>query len=323
MGTGTIATEHMVEAIRSAGHDALWVVSRNREYAKAFSEDMMIPRTAVQAKHALNDPLVDFVYVSAHRDRRKHYISTAAEARKHVLCDGPISDSSRVARALADKCRDAGISLAMNQPLRASTIHQTMRRLLMEGDIGELQSLLIVRAAPFHAPPNRRNDEEVDNGNLLLDYSVENIDLARFLTGQNPIEVATLMTAPNGGANQQLSYAMRMSGGVMFNAYESFTTADIESLVMLAGDHGALIAHGTLNGKSSGTLVRRVNSRNELMPVRERDAHRMTIEGFLGLIRRPSSWMCQGDDMIAALVAAEAVKTAGEKRRTIAIDAPN
>lgn len=319
MGTGTIATEHMVAAIRSVGHEPLWVVSRNKEYAKFFSEDMKIPQTSIEARRALRDPVVGFVYVSAVRDRRKHYISTAATARKHILCDGPISNNSRVAGALVEQCKQAGVALALNQPSRASTIHQTMRRLLIEGEIGSLQSLLIVRGAPFHPAPNRRSDEAEKQGNILLDISVEDIDLARFLTDQEPVEVSTLSTAPNGAAAHQISYAVRMSGGVMFQAFESFTTAEIESVVMLAGDNGALIAHGTLNGKGSGTLVRRLNARNELIPVRERDHHFTTIEGFLASVRRTSTWMCQGDDSVIALRTAEAIAAAGKKRCTVVV----
>ncbi|QRM56424.1 Gfo/Idh/MocA family oxidoreductase [Sinorhizobium sp. BG8] len=318
MGTGTIATEHIVAAIRTVGHEVHWVVSRNRNYAKYFSEDMRIPKTSVEARQALGDPQVDFVYVSAARDRRKHYIATAAAAGKHILCDGPISSSSRVAGALVQKCKEAGISLTLNQPSRASTIHQTMRRLLIEGEIGTLQSLLIVRGAPFQSPPNRRNEDEEKEGNILLDFSAESIDLARFLTGQEPIDVSALETAPS-DTSQQISYAVRMSGGVLFQAYESFATAEIESVVMLAGSHGALIAHGTLNGKTSGTLIRRTNARNELIPVRERDQHFTTIEGFLASVRQPSTWMCQGDDCVTALRTAEAIKSAGGKRRTIVI----
>ncbi|MGO1074973.1 Gfo/Idh/MocA family protein [Inquilinus sp. CA228] len=314
MGTGTIATEQMVAAIRSVGHEPLWVVSRNIDDAKSFSEDVKIAQTAVAAPRALRDPRVDFAYVSAARGRRRHYISAAAAAGKHVLCDGPISGTSRAARTLVDRCRQAGVLLALNQPFRASTLHQTMRRLLSEGEIGTLQSIVIVRGAPFLPPPHRRIEEGKPHGDVLLDMSIDNIDLARFLTGQDPVEVSALSAVPRGAPADQLSYSIGLSGGALFQAYESFSAAEIESMVMLAGDHGALIAHGTLNGKPSGTLVRRVNGKNELIPVRERDQHVTTVEGFMALVRRHPSWMCVGEDNVVALRAAEAVAAARARR---------
>ena len=319
MGTGTIATEQMVAAIRAVGHEPLWVVSRNKEYARYFSEDLSIPQTSTEAHRALRDPSVGFVYVSASRSRRKHYISNAASARKHILCDGPIADNSRVATALVEQCAQEGVTLAVNQPSRASVIHQTMRRLLLEGEIGTLQSLVIVRGAPFQPRPNRRSEEGDRKGNIFLDVSVEDIDLARFLSGREPVEVSALPSGHNGATRQQAAYAVRMTGDVIFQAYESFTTTEIESMVMLAGDQGVLIAHGTLNARGSGTLTRRVGARNEFIPVRERDMNHATVEGFVSSIRLPSTWLCRGDDRVIALKTAEAIPAADKKRRTVCI----
>lgn len=316
MGTGTIATEHMVSAIRSVGHEPLWVVSRNNDYAKSFSEDLAIPRTSTEAQQALGDPAVSFVYVSAARSRRGHYVSAAAAAGKHVLCDGPLADTSRVVRALVERCEHSGVALAVNQPLRASNIHQTMGRLVIEGEIGALRSLLIMRGAPSQSP-NRRSEALEEPSDLLLDMSVQDIDLARFLTGRNPIEVSALPTTPGDGRRQQMAYAMRLDGDVLFQAYESVTTAEFDSMVMLAGDQGALIAHGTLNGKASGTLVRRLGARNELIPVRDRDAHCTTVEGFVASIHKPTPWLCRGEDCIMALRTVEALAASDRKRRTI------
>ena len=319
MGTGPIAAEQMVAAIRSVGHDAVWVVSRNSEYAKVFSEDLNIPKTSVEARQALADPLVNFVYISAARERRQHYITTAAKAGKHILCDGPIAASSLVAGKLVEQCRKAGTGLYLNQPSRASTIHQTMRRLLAEGEIGTLQSLLIIRGAPFQPFPNRRSDDTTERGNVRLDMSVEDVDLARFLTGQEPVDVSALPFDAGETDTGQVSYAMRMSGGVTFQAYESFAIAEIESQILLAGDQGTLIAHGTLNNKGSGTLTRRVNGRNEFIPVRDRDQHLAMIEGFLATVEGSVNWMCTGEDCVTALRTAELIAAASNKRRTIAI----
>lgn len=318
MGTGTIATEHMVAAIRSAGHHPLWVVSRNRHYATDFSQDMQIPGIAVDARRSLRDPRVGFAYVSAVRDRRKHYILAAAAEHKHVLCDGPIAGTSRMAATLVEACKAAGIILALNQPFRTMAPHRTMRRLAQDGEIGTVQSLLIARGAPYQPPPNRHLDERADRSDALFELAVDSVDLARFLTGQEPATVAVLSAAPPGTEAGQSSYAIGMSGGAIFQCYESFTTAEFESIVMLAGDRGTLIAHGTLSGKGSGTLVRRLNGRNELIPVRDRDPHVTTIEAFLALPQTPATWMSLGDDNVIALRTAEAV-SAAQKKRPVAV----
>ena len=312
MGTGTIATEHMVAAIRAAGHQPLWVVSRNKQYAAHFSQDMEIPHITVNAREALQDKRVGFAYVSAAKNRRKHYILAAATEGKHLLCDGPIANSSRVAAELADACAKGGVILALNQPLRALSLHQTMRRLAHEGEIGTLQSLVIARGAPFQPPPNRHSEEMIKHDEALLDLTLEDIDLARFLTGQEPTAASALL------AKDQRAYAVEMSGGAILQAYESFTTAEFESVVMLAGDRGTLIAQGTLSGKGPGTLIRRLNGKNELIPVRDRDQHMATVEAFLALQKKSETWLSLVEDNVTALRLAEAIRSA-QKRRSIAV----
>lgn len=320
MGTGTIATEHMVAAIRAFGHEPLWVVSRNREYAKFFSEDLDIPNTSTEANRAVGDPSVNFIYVSAKRDRRKHYIAAAAEARKNVLCDGPIAGNTKIASGLIERCKRSGVVLIVNQPSRASAIHQLMQRLVSEGEIGSVKSVHIIRGGPYHPVPTRRSEYAPVEGDASLDTCVEDIDLGRFLTGADPLEVSALATRHGESPEEQLAYAVYMSNDIVLQVYESFTIADVESLVMVAGDEGVLIANGTLNGRGTGTLIRRIDGRNELIPVRERDPYLTVIEGFTASSHRQHAWLADGQDNLIALRTAEAVAQAVKKRRSVVLE---
>lgn len=322
MGTGTIATEHMVTAVRAMGHRPLWVVSRNRDYARSFSEDMDVPHRATDARKPLGDRDVGFVYVSAQRDRRRHYIVSALAAHRHVLCDGPIAGTSRVAQALVEASEAVPSLMLVNQPFRASAVHQTMKRLCEEGEIGRLRSLLIVRSAPFQPRPQRRNDLEEKAGNILLDLSVDDVDLARFLSGAEPQHAASL-PAPEGHAvppaGPHVGYMVGMTGDVIFQAYESFGAPEFDSLVMMTGDHGTLVANGTLNMKGIGTLMRRNGLRNELVPVRERDPYQATLEEFVATTQRPSAWLCSGRDNVIALKTVESIAVSIKRRRVVPV----
>ncbi|WP_246677040.1 Gfo/Idh/MocA family oxidoreductase [Mesorhizobium sp. B2-4-15] len=319
VGAGTIATELMVEAIRAIGHSPLWVVSQNKIDAANFAQDLGIPHSTTDVDRALQDPSVGFAYISARLKRRPHYISAAAGARKHILCDGPISDNSRSAKTLVTLCNQAGASLAVNQPLRASTIHQTMRRLISDGDIGTVRSIVLLRGGPYHGPLTRRARDADEGGGIYLDVSVEDIDLARFLTAAEPLEV-TATSAPFDAAPSQLAYTVRLSNGCLFQAYESFSTADIESMVMVAGDRGALIAQGTMNGRASGTLLRRTDGKSELVPVREHDFQVSTVKDFVNTRSREASWLSGGSDSVTALLVVEAMMISAKRRRAVPIN---
>jgi 1,5-anhydro-D-fructose reductase (1,5-anhydro-D-mannitol-forming) len=318
MGTRTIATELMVEAIRSAGHSPLWVVSRSKTDAAYFAQDLGIPHSTTDLKLVLQDPSVEFAYISASLKRRPYYISPAAQAGKHILCDGPISQTSKTASALVELCKEAGALLAVNQRFRASAIHQTMRRLILDGDIGRVQSVVLIRGGPYRPPPSRGARDLDEGGGIYLDVSVEDIDLVRFLTGAEPLE-ATALSAPDEKAPRHVAYSIRLGDGSLFQAYESFSTTDIESVVLVAGDRGVLIAQGTLNGRASGTLVRRLNGKSELIPVREHDFYLATVKDFENACDERPSWLSRGADSVIALRGAEAIVMSVKKRRTVPI----
>jgi len=319
MGTGTVASEHMVAAIRSIGHSPLWVVSKSRQDAAAFAGDLDIPKSTTELARVLQDPAVAFSYVSARLSRRPRYIAAAASARKHILCDGPIAATSKTAAAMVDACRAAGVRLAVNQPFRASTIHQTMRRLIADGEVGNVQSVLVVRGGPYHPPSHRRAQDPDHSDKIYLSVSVDDIDLARFLTCSEPVEVNAL-AARTADETSQLTYSFRLANGAIFQAHESFRTSELDSLVLVAGDRGTLLANGTLNARSNGTLVRKVGGRNELAPLRERDPHVATASDFVDAQSQASSWLAMGEDSVLALRATEALAMAIRKRRSVTID---
>lgn len=319
MGTGTIATERMVSAIRAIGHHPLWVVSRSRRDATDFAGDLEIPNASTNLAQVLRDPSVNFSYVSARLSRRPHYISAAANAGKHVLCDGPIAATSKAATALVDACRKAGVVLAVNQPFRASSIHQTMQRLIADDEVGAVQSVLVVRGGPHHAPPQRRTQDPEDMDRVHFVQSADDIDLVRFLTGADPVEVSA-MSAPAGDFTGQLAYAIRLDSDAMLQVHDSARTTELESLLLVAGERGALIANGTLNGRSNGTLLRRSAGKSELVPLRERDPYVTTASDFVHVRKQPSAWLAQGDDSVKALTAAEAVARSARKGRSVTIE---
>lgn len=318
MGTGTIATEQVVEALRSVGHCPLWVVSRSRRDADHFAADLGIPHSTTELGPVLRDPAVAFAYISASLKRRPHYIAAAAGAGKHILCDGPISRTSKTASALVELCQAAQALLVVNQRLRASTIHQTMRRLIRDGEIGKVQSIILIRGGPYQAPPHRRARDFDEGSGIYLDVSVEDIDLARFLTGAEPVEATALGTSDE-TVPSQATYMLRLGDGSLFQVHESFRTVDIESTVLVAGDKGALIAQGTLNGRMSGTLARRVDGRTEAVPVRDHDLHLATVREFANTRGQKPSWLSQGADSVIALRTAEAVAMSAKRRRTVSI----
>lgn len=314
MGTATIAAEDMVTAIRAADHVPLWVVSRSKQDAMQFAEDLSIPRATTNLKGVLDDEAVGYAYINASVERREYYISKCAAAGKHMLCDGPIAHDSRTAESLVRICEAAGVSLVVNQPFRASPIHRMMRRLIEAGDVGAVQSVVLVRGGPPSDTRVSRRLATGDGQTRSVDQSVDDVDLVRFLTGAEPVAVAA-SSAQGGDKEEHRAYILEMSDGSLFQAHESFRTADIDSTLMVAGDKGVLTASGTLNFRVSGTLMRRSGGRNEPVPVRDREQLVLTVQNFLARVHSRSSWLPGAEENLHALRTAELIAKECRRRR--------
>ncbi|WP_343315302.1 Gfo/Idh/MocA family oxidoreductase [Brucella sp. BE17] len=306
MGTETIATEHMVSAIRHIDHEPRWVVSRNLQYAQSFAEDLGVLHASNDLTGVWADPDIRFVYVSATRERRPHYIKSAAKAGKHILCDGPICDDREQAEQLVKLCNDMGVTLAVHHVARASNVLQTLKRLIREGEIGQLQTISIIRGGPFIPPPNRHDYITHAEGDIFFDAALESIDLSRFLSGAEATNAVAIVKKSE-HLPLHLAFALQMNDGSIAQIHESFSISEIESTVLVAGSKGSLTATGTLSGRGAGTLTRRVTGRNELIPIRERDVHIAAIQDFVSGVQGKPNWLSTGEDGIANLQAVEAI----------------
>jgi 1,5-anhydro-D-fructose reductase (1,5-anhydro-D-mannitol-forming) len=325
IGASTIAREYMVDAIRRSGGAPLWVMSRDEAHRAEFARDLGIRHHCGDLAGMLADPRVKAVYVSSINSLHRAQVLQAARAGKHILCDKPLATRSSDALKMVRACEKAGVVLGVNHHLRSSPVHQTMRRMIAAGDIGEVRSLIIIHAGLLRPILQTWRIRDPAEGAIYLDLSVHDIDLACFLLQQTPAlasGIGDALMLGDAKAHDHAMYALRMSGGAFVQVNESFVTPDVESLVMAYGSEGILIASGTLAQKSSGTLTRRLRGRNESIPLRPNDTYADTVAQFIAATEGRGSPHATGRDGLVSLAGAEAVARAVATRRTVEIKIP-
>src|SRR5262249_60839049 len=87
----------------------------------------------------LADPDVQAVYIPLPNELHKTWVTAAADAGKHVLCEKPLALDAAEARAMADQCRARGVVLMEAFMWRHQPRTAALRRLVAEGAIGELR----------------------------------------------------------------------------------------------------------------------------------------------------------------------------------------
>jgi predicted dehydrogenase len=125
------------------------------------------------------DAMINVTVPEAHRSTTE----TALAAGLPVLCEKPLAPTVAEARAMVDASARNGRLLMVSQSRRYSPQVAAFRRLITRiGPIGT------VNCQFFKAPRFGGFREEMDNP-LLLDMAIHQFDLARLLTGADPLTV--------------------------------------------------------------------------------------------------------------------------------------
>ncbi len=197
IGATVIGREWMIAAICEAGGDIAAVMSTDAARGAAYAKEFGIPRS-VTSLDDLFAAKLDAVYVATTNERHRAETLAAATVGVNVLCEKPLATSLPDARAMVDACDKAGVVLATNHHLRNSAVHRAIRDLVKAGRIGRPLSARVTHAGflPEHLHGWRLTTPAAGAG-AILDLTVHDADLLRFILGDEPEAIATL--AQNGG----------------------------------------------------------------------------------------------------------------------------
>src|SRR5215212_5726991 len=196
LSAANIARRRFVPGVRNGSEgQAAAVAARDGDRARAFADELGIPRAYGSYEELLADPAIDGVYIGLPNSLHAEWTIRAAQAGKHVLCEKPLARRAADAERMAAACELAGVILMEAFMWRHHPQHARVRELLAAGEIGESS---LVRAtfsfamgAERRAGPDVRVQPELDGG-ALMDVGCYALDAARFLFDAEPIEVTAL-----------------------------------------------------------------------------------------------------------------------------------
>eukprot|EP00173_Palmaria_palmata_P000644 Plantae.Rhodophyta-Palmaria_palmata.ctg1307.p1 GENE.Plantae.Rhodophyta-Palmaria_palmata.ctg1307~~Plantae.Rhodophyta-Palmaria_palmata.ctg1307.p1 ORF type:complete len:299 (-),score=41.44 Plantae.Rhodophyta-Palmaria_palmata.ctg1307:286-1158(-) len=136
----------------------------------------------------LEDPTVDAVCICSASDKHVEQIIQAAEAGKHIFCEKPIATSLEVIDKALVAVKKAGVRLQVGFNRRFDTNYARVRMAVMNDEIGQPHMLHITSRDP--SPPSMEYVES--SGGIWLDCSIHDIDMSRFLIGDEVEEVYAL-----------------------------------------------------------------------------------------------------------------------------------
>ncbi len=181
VGAGRIGRIHAVNAARHPQLNLVGIVDPDVDAARGLAEQCATLVTTLEA--ALADASVAGVIIASSTDTHLDYCVQAANAGKAIFCEKPIDQDLARARGAASVLGSARLLLAFNR--RFDPNFQALKARLDSGAIGRIESLQITSNDP--APPPA--SYVAVSGGLFKDMAIHDFDMARWLLGEEPVEV--------------------------------------------------------------------------------------------------------------------------------------
>ena len=312
LGCGRIGQMHAANIARHPRAELAAVYDVNHPAAEAVAEAQGV-LAANSADDIFASDKVDAVLIATATPTHADYIEMAVAAGKAILCEKPIDLSLARVEACAAKIAGTKVPIQLGFNRRYDPGHSAARAAMLAGDIGDLHQVIITSRDP--AVPPRAYLEAA--GGLFRDMTIHDFDLARFMLGEEPVEVFALANAlidpALGAALNEVDSAMfvlRTASGKQCHINNSRTAVyGYDQRVELMGSTGMVISDNRKPHEMRRYSAKTVESSEPyqfFFLERYLEAFMAEIDGFVDCVEKGAKPLASFEDGRRALILAEA-----------------
>lgn len=182
IGAGAIVNAAHLPAYRKAGFNVMGITDLNAEHAAHTAKRFAISNVYENVAALLEDKAVKIVDIAVPPWNQLDLVRQVTAARKHLLCQKPLSNDYGEAVEIVRLAEAAGVKLAVNQQMRWDQAVRASRTLLTRGWLGQPVAATIDVSihTDWSAWPWLLEVEGLD----LMYHSIHYFDSLRSLFGQ-------------------------------------------------------------------------------------------------------------------------------------------
>jgi predicted dehydrogenase len=243
LGAAKIAPNALVKPARRVdGVEVTAIAARDVDRARAFAAKHGIPNVHATYDDVVEDPDVDAVYIPLPNGLHAHWMRTALEHGKHVLCEKPFTSNAIEAEAIRDLAAQHHPDLVVMEAFhwRYHPLAQRMVDIVQGGELGEVQHL----DASFCFPLFARNDIRWQRdlaGGALMDAGCYAIHMVRHMAGDEPTVTNAEARLRGPGVDRWIRADLRWPDGRTGRITAAMWSANVLRLAAHAkGDRGTM-----------------------------------------------------------------------------------
>jgi predicted dehydrogenase len=318
VGAGAIAQlAHLPLLSKMRGAQLVALCDNDRPKARALADRFDIPDVFTDIEDLLEFDELDAVVVATPNHLHEPHVLAALAAKVHVLCERPLSLTSRgVERILTAANRaDRKVFVANNHRFRSDV--QALDRFLRGGELGKLTGIRAGVYQPRIRHEGWRARRAEAGGGAFLDQGLPMVDLAMWLADYPaPVRVWAHMDRPRGTAVEESALVtLECESGVAFTFDISWAYVGYDErwwFETLSSRGSARLAPlrviKELNAKptdvSPGGAAARESSFNQ--------SYRAELAHFLSVLREETPYEAPADQLLLHKIIEAAYRSADE-----------
>lgn len=229
----------------TSGLQLIGAMDANPDRLVTAKADFPYIRTFNLAQDLMTDPDVDVVAIATPPSTHFSLAMEAIRAGKHVVLEKPMCLTTREADTLIDAARNYEISLTVNQNRRWDQDYRAVRKLVVEGLLGEVFNIETFVGGFDHPCRAWHSDEKIAGG-AAYDWGAHYIDWILQLYGNVPTQVQAFghkrkwFEVTN---LDQITIRMQFPDGKEATFIQSDLAAARKPKFYIQGTEGTLIGH--------------------------------------------------------------------------------
>ena len=298
VGLGRLSLTQILPAFAQSRHVRVTaLVSGDPAKARIIAAQYNVPEHGIYDYKTLdtikNNPDVDIVYIVLPNAMHAEFTVRAAAAGKHVLCEKPMATSVTDAQRMVDACRQAGRRLMIAYRCQYLPEYRELIRIARDQTYGPIRMIEACNGQNNANNGQWRHNKALSGGGSLPDVGLYCLNAARFITGEEPIEITARITQPANDprfreVEDLCAFTLRFPSGILASCTSGYSFRENRFLRLMATDasigldpafsyDNLTMQIGRRDGMSSGLEQRRWPSKNQF--ALEMDAFAQAIRG--------------------------------------------
>lgn len=234
VGLGQLALEEIMPAFGGCKlSKPVALVSGHPDKARSVARAYGIAENAIynyeNYDKLAEDKRVDVIYIVLPNSMHAEFTIRGLKAGKHVLCEKPMAGNVKEAEEMIAAANDTGRKLAVAYRLHYEPLNRKVMSLCQEQKFGKVKAFVSSNCQNVKAPNIRLSAALA--GGPVGDVGVYSINAARYVIGEEPVEVSAYAHQPTDDERfrevpESVSFQLRYPSGALAHCDCSFGTAE-------------------------------------------------------------------------------------------------